>query len=194
MIGGSPWPLRRLVLISPSLRCTALMKTARSHCSNPGCHANNCRPCSPSPPCLVAWKPVPVRTTGQGCSGSTATPSAYCPQVRHPLPHERQARQRTTRPTPLPSAKPSPGPTCASYQSRKNTSKSSSPCIARGRLAEERTALYNRLRGLIAEFGIVLPQKVNCCWRLAPTSKTLPGYAANLCVGDMPRTPTGWIP
>ena len=25
---------------------------------------------------------------------------------------------------------------------------------------EERTALYNRLRGLIAEFGIVLPQKV----------------------------------
>ena len=24
---------------------------------------------------------------------------------------------------------------------------------------EERTALYNRLRGLIAEFGIVLPQK-----------------------------------
>ncbi len=30
---------------------------------------------------------------------------------------------------------------------------------------EERTASYNRLRGLIAEFGIVLPQKVECLRR-----------------------------
>ena len=35
-------------------------------------------------------------------------------------------------------------------------------CLHRTRqgFIEERTALYNRLRGLISEFGIVLPQKV----------------------------------
>lgn len=50
---------------------------------------------------------------------------------------------------------------------------------------EERTALYNRLRGLIAEFGIVLPQKVNCLRReIGAHLEDLPGYA-NLCVGDM---------
>ena len=38
-------------------------------------------------------------------------------------------------------------------------------CLHRTRqgFVEERTASYNRLRGLIAEFGIVLPQKVNRC-------------------------------
>ena len=50
---------------------------------------------------------------------------------------------------------------------------------------EERTALYNRIRGLIAEFGIVLPQKVeklrhDICAHL----EDLPGWA-NRCVGDM---------
>ena len=40
-------------------------------------------------------------------------------------------------------------------------------CLHRTRqgFVEERTALYNRLRGLIAEFGIVLPQKVACLRR-----------------------------
>lgn len=40
-------------------------------------------------------------------------------------------------------------------------------CLHRTRqgFVEERTALYNRLRGLIAEFGIVLPLKVTCLWR-----------------------------
>ena len=50
---------------------------------------------------------------------------------------------------------------------------------------EERTALYNRLRGLIAEFGIVLPKKVarlraEICAHL----EDLPGWS-NRCVGDM---------
>ena len=50
---------------------------------------------------------------------------------------------------------------------------------------EERTALYNRIRGLIAEFSIVLPQKVeklrhDICAHL----EDLPGWA-NRCVGDM---------
>ena len=50
---------------------------------------------------------------------------------------------------------------------------------------EERTAIYNRLRGLIAEFGIVLPQKVICLRReIGAHLEDLPGYA-NLCVGDM---------
>ena len=50
---------------------------------------------------------------------------------------------------------------------------------------EERTALYNRLRGLISEFGIVLPQKVSCLRReIGAHLEDLPGYA-NRCVGDL---------
>ena len=50
---------------------------------------------------------------------------------------------------------------------------------------EERTALYNRLRGLIAEFGIVLPQKIErlrC--EIGAHLEDLPGFA-NRCVADM---------
>ncbi len=50
---------------------------------------------------------------------------------------------------------------------------------------EERTALYNRLRGLISEFGIVLPQKVSCLRReIGAHLEDLPGYV-NCCVGDL---------
>jgi transposase len=50
---------------------------------------------------------------------------------------------------------------------------------------EERTALYNRLRGLISEFGIVLPQKVGCLRRdIGAHLEDLPGYA-NQCIGDL---------
>lgn len=50
---------------------------------------------------------------------------------------------------------------------------------------EERTAIYNRLRGLISEFGIVLPQKVTCLRRdIGQHLEDLPGYA-NQCVGDL---------
>ncbi len=60
-------------------------------------------------------------------------------------------------------------------------------CLHRTRqgFVEERTASYNRLRGLIAEFGIVLPQKVTCLRReIGAHLEALPGYA-NLCVGDL---------
>lgn len=60
-------------------------------------------------------------------------------------------------------------------------------CLHRTRqgFIEERTALYNRLRGLIAEFGIVLPQKVACLRReISAHLEDLPGYA-NQCVGDL---------
>jgi len=60
-------------------------------------------------------------------------------------------------------------------------------CLHRTRqgFVEERTACYNRLRGLIAEFGIVLPQKVTCLRReIGAHLEDLPGYA-NLCVGDL---------
>lgn len=50
---------------------------------------------------------------------------------------------------------------------------------------EERTALYNRLRGLIAEFGIVLPQKPERLRReIGAHLEDLPGHA-NRCVGDL---------
>lgn len=50
---------------------------------------------------------------------------------------------------------------------------------------EERTAAYNRLRGLISEFGIVAPQKVACLRRaLIEQLETLPGEL-NRCVGDL---------
>jgi len=60
-------------------------------------------------------------------------------------------------------------------------------CLHRTRqgFVEERTAAYNRLRGLIAEFGIVLPQKVICLRReIGAHLEDLPGYA-NLCAGDL---------
>ena len=60
-------------------------------------------------------------------------------------------------------------------------------CLHRTRqgFVEERTALYNRLRGLIAEFGIVLPQKIACLRRtIGEHLEDLPGYA-NQCVGDL---------
>jgi len=50
---------------------------------------------------------------------------------------------------------------------------------------EERTATYNRIRGLMSEFGIVLPQKVACLRReIGAHFEDLPGYA-NQCVGDL---------
>ena len=60
-------------------------------------------------------------------------------------------------------------------------------CLHRTRqgFVEERTATYNRLRGLIAEFGIVLPQKVTCLrQRIGEYLEDLPGYA-NRCIGDL---------
>lgn len=60
-------------------------------------------------------------------------------------------------------------------------------CLHRTRqgFVEERTAVYNRVRGLIAEFGIVLPQKVACLRReIGAHLEELPGYA-NQCIGDL---------
>ena len=60
-------------------------------------------------------------------------------------------------------------------------------CLHRTRqgFVDERTATYNRLRGLISEFGIVLPQKVACLRRsIGAHLEDLPGYA-NRCIGDL---------
>jgi transposase len=60
-------------------------------------------------------------------------------------------------------------------------------CLHRTRngFVEERTAIYNRLRGLISEFGIVLPQKIaNLRREIGAYLEDLPGYA-NRCVGDL---------
>lgn len=69
----------------------------------------------------------------------------------------------------------------------KEEQQQSTLCLHRTRqgFIEERTALYNRLRGLIAEFGVVLPQKVERLRReIGPYLEDLPGWA-NRCVGDM---------
>jgi len=60
-------------------------------------------------------------------------------------------------------------------------------CLHRVRqgFIEERTALYNRLRGLLAEFGIVLPQKVSRLRSdIGEHLEDLPGYA-NRSIGDL---------
>lgn len=60
-------------------------------------------------------------------------------------------------------------------------------CLHRTRqgFVEERTAIYNRLRGLISEFGIFLPQKVGCLRReIGAHPEDLPGYASQ-CVGNL---------
>ncbi len=60
-------------------------------------------------------------------------------------------------------------------------------CLHRTRqgFVEERTATYNRLRGLISEFGIVLPQKVaNLRRSIHSELEDLPTHV-NRCVGDL---------
>jgi transposase len=60
-------------------------------------------------------------------------------------------------------------------------------CLHRTRqgFVEERTALYNRLRGLISEFGVVLPQKVvNLRRHIGAHLDALPGYVGR-CIGDL---------
>ena len=48
---------------------------------------------------------------------------------------------------------------------------------------EERTATYNRIRGLISEFGIVLPQKVACLRRsIGAHLEDLPASVACACI------------
>jgi transposase len=60
-------------------------------------------------------------------------------------------------------------------------------CLHRTRqgFVTERTAVYNRVRGLISEFGIVLPLKVERLRRdILEHLEDLPGWA-NRCVGDL---------
>ena len=60
-------------------------------------------------------------------------------------------------------------------------------CLHRTRqgFVEERTAIYNRLRGLISEFGIVLPQKVvNLRRHVVAHLEDLPSHV-NRCIGDL---------
>lgn len=60
-------------------------------------------------------------------------------------------------------------------------------CLHRTRqgFVDERTATYNRLRGLISEFGIVLPQKVTGLRQsIGKHLDELPGYARR-CIDDL---------
>lgn len=56
---------------------------------------------------------------------------------------------------------------------------------ARQGFVKDRTATINRIRGLLAEFGVVLPLKAEVVRRLATAQlEQLPGYA-NLVIGDL---------
>lgn len=56
---------------------------------------------------------------------------------------------------------------------------------ARQAFVEQRTATLNRIRGLLAEFGLVLPLKAQSVRRLATSAlEDLPGYA-NTVIGDL---------
>ncbi len=60
-------------------------------------------------------------------------------------------------------------------------------CLHRTRqgFVEERTAIYNRLRGLLAEFGVVLPQSPERLRReITAQLDTLPGWARR-CISDL---------
>ncbi|MDF3885525.1 IS110 family transposase [Cupriavidus basilensis] len=60
-------------------------------------------------------------------------------------------------------------------------------CLHRTRqgFVEERTAVYNRLRGLLAEFGVVLPQKPDRLRReIGAHLESVPGWA-NRCISDL---------
>ncbi|MEX3846680.1 IS110 family transposase [Paraburkholderia sp. BR10882] len=60
-------------------------------------------------------------------------------------------------------------------------------CLHRTRqgFVEERTAAYNRIRGLLAEFGVVLPQSPERLRReVAPNMDALPGWARR-CISDL---------
>lgn len=62
-------------------------------------------------------------------------------------------------------------------------------CLHRTRqgFVTERTAVYNRVRGLIAEFGVVLPLKIECLRRdIRIQLEALPGWV-NRCVEDLLR-------
>ncbi|WP_255581147.1 IS110 family transposase [Caballeronia sp. dw_276] len=60
-------------------------------------------------------------------------------------------------------------------------------CLHRTRqgFIEERTAIYNRIRGLLSEFGVVLPQSPERLRREIPTHlDALPGWARR-CISDL---------
>ncbi|BCQ28629.1 IS110 family transposase (plasmid) [Caballeronia sp. NK8] len=60
-------------------------------------------------------------------------------------------------------------------------------CLHRTRegFVEERTAAYNRMRGLLAEFGVVLPRSPERLRReITPHLDTLPGWARR-CISDL---------
>ncbi|MGF6439953.1 transposase [Paraburkholderia youngii] len=60
-------------------------------------------------------------------------------------------------------------------------------CLHRTRqgFVEERTAIYNRMRGLLAEFGVVLPQSPERLRReITPHLDALPGWARR-CISDL---------
>ncbi|OKB03475.1 transposase [Aeromonas salmonicida subsp. salmonicida] len=60
-------------------------------------------------------------------------------------------------------------------------------CLHRTRqgFMEEKTAIYNRIRGLISEFGVIGPQSTQALRHMVHEHKTALPEQAQLCVGDL---------
>lgn len=103
---------------------------------------------------------VPYRLSGKRGKNDAADAAAICEAVQRP----------TMRFVPI-----------------KSVSQQSQLCVHRVRqgFIEQRTATVNRIRGLLSEFGIVLPLKINTVRRQAAAClEDLPGWA-NTVIGDL---------
>ena len=100
-------------------------------------------------------------------------------------PYRLSGKARTTQRTPQPSA--NRAATHMRFVPIKTVEQQGQLCIHRVRqgFIEQRTATINRIRGLLSEFGIVLPLKAATIRREAMTHlEDLPGWA-NTVIGDL---------
>jgi hypothetical protein len=106
------------------------------------------------PPCII-WKPAPARTTGRASCARWAGCAADRGQLRHPVPDGGQERQerRHRRRGDLRSRVAAEHALRADQDLRAARRDEPAP-RARG-FKEERTACINRIRGVLAEFGLV---------------------------------------
>ena len=118
-----------------------------------------------------------MRTTGRGCSRHGHTVRLMAPKFVAPY-RMSGKRGKNDAADARRSARRCSGRTCASCRSRARTQQARL-CVHRVRqgFVEQRTATINRMRGLLSEFGIVLPLKAATVRREA---RCAPGGSARL--------------
>ena len=109
------------------------------------------------------WRPAPAPTTGRASSSHWAWTRASSPRNWSARTASKAPAARTTPTTPLPSAKQRRRPQMH-FVPVKRIEQQSMLCVHRLRegFKAERTACINRIRGLLAEFGLVFAQEP-CC-------------------------------